>query len=260
MKFFLILILSLSSSILRASDLLDDIKASGVLKIGLDVGYQPFEMKAKSGKIIGFDIDLAQKFADELGVKLEIINTEWDGIIPALLSQKFHLIMGGMTINEARKKRVDFTSSYLEMGQLPLINKKLKDTVTSIEGLNNPELTIASRIGTTGEKAAKKFFPKAKYKSYQDRETGAMDVVFGRIDAFIYDSPYINVFNTTKGKNRTYTFDKPFTDEPIGLAIKKNNPKLLESLNNFLEKIKKSSFYQNKINYWFKGSSWLEEL
>ena len=166
-------------NLLAYADTLDEIKKSGVLKIGVDVGYQPFEMKSRSGKIIGFDIDLAQKLADDLGVKLEILNIEWDGIIPALLANKFHIVMGGMTITESRKKKVNFTQSYLDVGQLALISTKYREKVKTIEDLNSSEYKVASRIGTTGEQAAKKFFPKANYKGYQDRETAAMDVLFG---------------------------------------------------------------------------------
>lgn len=244
----------------HGSDLLDTIKKDGVLKIGIDVGYQPFEMKTRSGQIIGFDIDLANMIASELGVKLEIINTEWDGVIAALLAGKFHLVMGGMTITPDRSKRVDFSPPYLDMGQLPIIHSKHKSTIQKIEDLNQEKYTVASRLGTTGERAAKKFFPKAKYKSYQDRETGAMDVIFGRIDAFIYDSPYIHVFNNTKGGGKTFTFESPFTDEPIGLAIKKENPKFLAFLTNFIHKVKASPDYQERIDYWFKGSKWLKDL
>lgn len=259
MKLLIFCLFSLLFSAIYA-DTLDEIQKSGVLKIGVDVGYQPFEMKTKSGKIIGFDIDLAQKLADELGVKLEVLNIEWDGIIPAMLANKFHITMGGMTITEERRKKVSFTQSYLDVGQLALVSSKLKSQIKKIEDLNSSKYKVASRIGTTGEQAAKKFFPKATYKSYQDRETAAMDVLFGRIDAFIYDSPYINVFNTTRGKKKTFTFEKPFTDEPIGWAIKRNNPKFLAVLNDFLTKTKKSKFYQEKVRYWFEGAEWLESL
>lgn len=256
---FLTMVIFLSCWV-QAGDLLDIIKREKTLKVGVDVGYQPFEMKTKKNEIIGFDMDLAKHLAKKLGVKLQIVNTEWDGIIPALLANKFHLIMGAMSISEARKKRVDFTTPYLEVGQLPLINKKLKTKIKKIEDLNHSSITVASRIGTTGEFAAKKFFPKARYKSYQDRETAALDVVFGRIDAFIYDSPYIQVFSQTRGRKRTYTFSQPFTSEPVGIAVKKNNPKFLKYLNSWLMDLKKSSYYQERVTYWFQGSQWLKDL
>ena len=80
------------------------------------------------------------------------------------------------------------------------------------------------------------------------------------MDAFIYDSPYINVFNTTRGKKRTFTFKKPFTQEPIGWAIKKGSPKFLTKLNEFLTTTKKTAFYNEKVQYWFESSEWLKSL
>ncbi|HHQ4603023.1 TPA: transporter substrate-binding domain-containing protein, partial [Aeromonas veronii] len=68
---------------------LDAVLERGVLRVGFDAGYQPFEMTNKQGQYIGFDVDLAKMVAKEMGVKVEFVNTAWDGIIPALLTNKF---------------------------------------------------------------------------------------------------------------------------------------------------------------------------
>ena len=78
------------------SSTLDAVLERGVLRVGFDAGYQPFEMTNKQGQYIGFDVDLAKMVAKEMGVKVEFVNTAWDGIIPALLTDKFDVIMGGI--------------------------------------------------------------------------------------------------------------------------------------------------------------------
>ena len=95
---------------------LDAVLERGVLRVGFDAGYQPFEMTNKQGQYIGFDVDLAKMVAKEMGVKVEFVNTAWDGIIPALLTNKFDVIMGGMTVTPQRNLRVNFADPYIVVG------------------------------------------------------------------------------------------------------------------------------------------------
>ena len=88
-----------------------------------DAGYQPFEMTNKQGQYIGFDVDLAKMVAKEMGVKVEFVNTAWDGIIPALLTDKFDVIMGGMTVTPQRNLRVNFADPYIVVGQTIVLRK-----------------------------------------------------------------------------------------------------------------------------------------
>ena len=96
------------------------------LRIGLETGYMPFEMRDKHGDIVGFDVDIARQMARKLGVKLTLVDQSWDGIIPALLTGKFDVLMGGMTITEERAKRVDFTDPYFQAGLSVLLNKRVQ--------------------------------------------------------------------------------------------------------------------------------------
>ena len=81
---------------------LDEIQKRGTLRVGLEPGYMPFELTSKKGEIIGFDVDMAKRMAKAMGVKLELVSTAWDGIIPALLTDKFDIIMSGMTLTQER--------------------------------------------------------------------------------------------------------------------------------------------------------------
>ena len=73
------------------ADTLDDILDRGTLRVGMEPGYMPFEMTNKKGEIVGFDVDMAKRIAKAMGVKLELVSTAWDGIIPALITKKFDI-------------------------------------------------------------------------------------------------------------------------------------------------------------------------
>ena len=106
---------------------LEQILKSGELRVGFEAGYMPFEMTDKKGRFVGLDIDMAKEMAKAMGVKFVPVNTAWDGIIPALLTKKFDIIMSGMTITQERNLKINFCDPYIVVGQTILLNKKHED-------------------------------------------------------------------------------------------------------------------------------------
>ncbi|ROR32743.1 transporter substrate-binding domain-containing protein [Inmirania thermothiophila] len=106
---------------------LDEILERGTLRVGMEPAYMPFELTNQKGEIIGFDVDIAKRMAKAMGVELEIVSTAWDGIIPALLTKKFDIIMSGMTLTQERNLRINFAQPYIIVGQTLLIRKELAD-------------------------------------------------------------------------------------------------------------------------------------
>ena len=96
----------------------------GILRVGFST-FVPWAMKDKKGEFVGFEIDVARRVAKDLGVKLELVNTKWSGIIPALLTNKFDIIIGGMGIRAARNLKVNFTIPYYNTGQSIVAHKEL---------------------------------------------------------------------------------------------------------------------------------------
>jgi polar amino acid transport system substrate-binding protein len=101
--------------------------------------------------------------------------------------------------------------------------------------------------------------PKAQYFSYETEHEALMELVNGKIDAFIYDAPYNAVAFAEKGQGKLVFLDKPFTDEPLGWAVRKGNPQFIAWLNEFLAKSKQDGSYDKIYNKWFKDNSWLKE-
>src|SRR5258706_1429994 len=157
-KLILAFLLALCAHAAHAAEspTLDAIKQRGELRVGLEAGYMPFEMLDKGGEIIGFDIDLAHHMARKLGVKLNVVNQGWDGIIPALLTGKFDVTLGGMTITAERARKVEFCDPYITIGQTVLLNHKLAGRIKSVGDLDRPEFTVLTKLGTTGDIAARK--------------------------------------------------------------------------------------------------------
>lgn len=235
------------------------IKERGELRVGLEAGYMPFEMLDKGGDIIGFDIDLARLMARKMGVKLKVVNQGWDGIIPALLTGKFDVTLGGMTITAERAKSVDFCDPYVTIGQTVLLNKKLAGTITSYKQLNDPKYRVLSKLGTTGEIATRKNFPRAQIRTFEHQADASIEVQNGRGDAFIYDLPF-NAVMAARYPASLVHLKEPFTHEDLGWAIRKNDPALRAWLNEFLAGLKKNGTYAALYKKWFEGSAWLPNV
>jgi polar amino acid transport system substrate-binding protein len=236
---------------------LEGIMQRGELRIGLEVGYMPFEMidkrsgvrqkeirhggfrrKGRQLSLMGFDIDMGIEMAKALGVRPVFVDTLWPSIIPALNLGRFHIIFGGMSVTESRKEKVDFADPFMTVGQTVLLNAKHKKAVTSYKDLGDPKFVVVSKPGTTGEEAVKKMIPKARYETVDTEIDSGMRVLEGTADAFVYDYPFNAVFAALHPSDQLIFLDTPFTKEPIAWAIRKNDPDFLKWLNNFLQEIK----------------------
>jgi len=253
-------VLCFSVNAVMAADTLAEIQKRGKLRIGLEPGYMPFELTNKKGEIIGFDVDMAKRMAKAMNVELELVSTAWDGIIPALLTDKFDIIMSGMTLTQERNLTVNFASPYILIGQSVLLKKELADKVKSYKDLDDAKYTIASKLGTTGEQATKRMIPNAKYISYETEQEGVMELVNGKIDAFIYDLPFNAIAVSQKGQGKIVHLDEPFTKEPLAWAIRKGDPDMLNWLNNFMNQIKYDGVYDKIYKKWFQDDAWMKEI
>ena len=256
---------------------LEGIVRRGELRIGLEVGFMPFEMidkrsgvrqkeirhggfrrKGRQLSLIGFDIDMGIEMAKALGVKPVFVDTLWPSIIPALNLGRFDIIFGGMSVTESRKEKVDFADPFMTVGQTVLLNAKHKKAVTSYKDLNDPKFVVVSKPGTTGEEAVKNMIPKATYETVDTEIDGGMRVLEGTADAFVYDYPFNAVFAALHPSDQLIFLDKPFTVEPIAWAIRKNDPDFLKWLNNFLQEIKQDGRFENMHDKWFKKTDWFK--
>jgi polar amino acid transport system substrate-binding protein len=239
---------------------LEEILKRGELRVGFEAGYMPFEMTDSTGNFVGFDIDMAKEMAKAMGVKFTPVNTAWDGIIPALLTDKFDIIMSGMTVTQERNLKINFADPYIVVGQTILINQKHADAIKSYKDLNDPKYTVTSKLGTTGEQAVKRMIPKATYKSFETEPEAALEVVNGKADAFVYDLPYCVVFMAEQGTGKLVFLDKPFTFEPLAWAVRKGDPDLINWLNNFLRQVKNDGRYDDIYAKWIQSTEWYKNV
>ena len=258
-KFFLFIlfaVLLISSCAKNESGrLLEDVKKRGVLRVGMST-FVPWAMNDKEGNLIGFEIDVATALAEELGVKVEFVPTKWSGIIPALLTGKFDIIIGGMGITEERAKKVDFTDPYDYSGMSLVASRKKAPGFTKLEDFNKSEILIAARLGTTAAEAAKKSFPNAQLKLFDDEAQAIQELLTDRVHAVVASSP-LPEFQAIKYSSRFYLpVNDTFTKEPIGFAFRKDEESLKKYCNDWIKKRWADGFLAERKQYWFRTRDW----
>ena len=234
---------------------LEQVMKRGVLRVGMST-FVPWAMKDKTGKLIGFEIDVATRLAKDMGVKAEFVPTKWAGIIPALLTGKFDVIIGGMGILPSRNLKVNFTIPYDYTGMSMVADKKLAAGFADLADFNSPDVTIAARLGSTAVTATKKYMPKAKIRMFDDEAQAYQELVNGNVHAVVGSAP-TPAFHALKYPDKLFLPLKgTFTKEPIGFALKKGDPDALNFFNNWIRFVDSEGFLAEKKHYWFETKDW----
>ncbi len=227
----------------------------GVLRVGMST-FVPWAMKDKTGKLVGFEIDVATRLAEDMGVKVEFIPTKWSGIIPALLTGKFDIIIGGMGILPERSIKVNFSNPYDYTGMSIVAHKELAAGFDSLDDFDKPEVTIAARIGTTAAAAVKKHCPKAQLRLFDDESQAVQELLNGRVHAMVASAP-LPAFQALKYPDRLFLPLKGnFTREPIGFAVVKGDVDTLNYLNSWIYVVESEGWLAERKQYWFETDQW----
>lgn len=241
------------------SSLLHNILGRGELRAGINPAFLPFEMLDKRGELIGFDIDLGYEIARELGVEFVPVQTSWNGILPHMLEGQFDIILS-MTITDERAEAVDFSHSYVTVGQRMLLHPRHQQTITSYQQVNSPEFAVATQRGTTAEQAVRRLLPKATCMLFERPDTAAYSVVHGKADAFVYDLPFCVLFQKTAGEDALILLDDALTTELLAIAIPQGETELLQRLNQALQQLRDDGRYDKLYQKWFLETEWFQEV
>jgi polar amino acid transport system substrate-binding protein len=235
------------------------IKAKGKIVVGTSSGAFPFEMTDKTGKLIGFDIDIANAIAKELGVAVEIQNYSFSGLIPALISNKVDMVLSDMTRTEKRKEVIDFSDPYFVSGQVLLVSRALVPNATKWQDFDKEGYIIAVSLGTTADLTATQLFKKATVKRFDGNAMARMEVLNGKAHVLVNETAPVTIFQQQHPKE-TYALLERFTTEDISIGVPKGNPALVEYLNAFLKKYTASPEFKRSYHYWFETLDWYDQV
>ena len=207
-----------------------------VLKVGTEPTYPPFEYTNEANEIIGFDMDLADALAEKMNMEVEIVPTTFDGIFNGMNAGSYDVVIAAISMTPKRMETMLFSKPYLSNGQVILTNKG-DANISSQEELAG--MTVGVQLGTTADTAAEKFaeeygFEVSKYDEIL-QTFSAMKA--GHVDAIAVD--YAVAIEYVQKDPESYQIsDVMLTNEPIAVAIKKDNVELQEKINAAMEEIR----------------------
>jgi polar amino acid transport system substrate-binding protein len=239
---------------LRESSTIEKVIRSGKLRVGMST-FVPWAMQSKTGEWIGFEIDVAKKLAEDMGVKVEFVPTKWEGLIPGLLTGKFDLIIAGMMGTPQRALKINFTVPYDYSVMNMAANKQVAIGMNTVADFNKPEVTIVCRNGTTAVPAVKKWLPKANLRLFSENGPMVQELLNGKAHAMVASSPEPAQL-AVKHPETLVFIDEALGLEPISMGVRKGDPDTLAYLNNWIVVVRNSGFIEEKVNYWWKGMAW----
>ena len=246
------------TSELARDSVIETIKQRGEIRIGLSV-FKPWSMRDKNGDLIGFELDVGRKLADDMGVNVEFVPTAWDGIIPALLVGKFDTIISGMSVTATRNLTVNFTDPYAFSGLSVFANKQMTDGFSQAD-FNRPDVTFAARRGTTPATVIKRVFPDANLLLFDEDGAAAQEVLNGAAHASMQSIP-----NATR-EVRQYPetlyapFDTTYDPRGEGFAIRKGDFDAMNLFNNWIATNWRNGWLEERHDYWFKTTDWDDQV
>lgn len=229
-------------------------RSQDVLRVGLEAAYPPFASKAADGSLQGFDVEIANALCAQMKRKCEFVESDWDGIIPALLAKRFDAIVSSMGITEDRMKQVDFTGRYYYS---PSALIAARDAAFKADAETTAGKAIGVQRGTAHECYVQKFFPEAEIKQYPTTEEAYLDLTSGRLDAVLVDTipgeEWLKV-NATGGEYALLNaelYDVGCFGEGVGIAVRKEDDKLTDELNAAIKGIRDAGIYQQISGKYF---------
>ncbi len=206
----------------------------GTLVVGMNLQFKPEMYLDDNNQPAGYDVDLLNKLADSMGVKLQIENLDFDGLIPGLTTKKFDMVSVGLTATDERKKVVDFSREYVPYTSVLAV--PVGDTrPATVDAYNKKGVIITALQGSSGEQLAKSTFTNATVKGFNQQNAALLEVATGRAQASVLEDYILAQFQRSN-PDKLKIADLP---EPLALgygnwAVQKGNTALVDTLNSFL--------------------------
>ena len=218
----------------------------GVLTMGTNATFPPYEYK-DGDDVVGIDAEIAQALADKLGLKVKIVDMDFDSLIASVQSGKIDMSLAGMTVTEERKQNVDFTDSYATGVQVIIV--KEDSDIASADDLEGK--LIGVQQGTTGHLYCADDFGEENVIPYANGATAVQALLQGKVDCVVIDQEPAKAF--VEANEGLKILDTAYTTEDYAAAVSKDNPALTAALNSALQELKDEGTIQGILDKYIKA-------
>ena len=237
---------------------LEEIQDRGTIKVGLGL-FEPWSLCNNDGELVGFEIDVANKLAADIGVEVEFARTNWSYIISSLIAEDFDAIISGMTILPSRNLRINFTSPYNQTSIYMVANTAQTAGLETLEDFNSSEVTIGTRRGASSIPAIRNVFPDAMIAEF-DTDTEVLEaVVAGDVDAAAAFATTGDTWVEANPDTLHLPSEEPFGLESLAMGVRKGDLDTLNFLNSWIRVNEDNGWLEQRRQYWFEGTEWEDQ-
>ena len=254
---FVVLAVQVAFSVAQAQSTIDEVKQRGELRVA-GVLYRPLISPRPSGEYVGIDVEIMKLMAADLGVKLNIVNSEWATAVAGIEAKKWDIVPA-LCITDKRKEVIDFSESYITIGATLTTSANNPKGLTTVASFNRPEVVFAVPAGSWSESVAREVAPLAQIKGFGQSTSADLiqEVVAGRADAVVLDTPIQTTvaLDAFGDKIRIVPgHNKPLDVRAckVGYGYRKGDTKMRDYVDGFIAKMRSSGKLDALITQYMK--------
>lgn len=237
------------------ADVLGDILDRGTLRVGVSP-FAPWMIEGEDGTLSGFEIDVGNKIARDMGVRAEFLNYKWEDIIPALERGEIDMIAAGMAITPGRALRISFTQGYSDAGISLATNTPLTRNIGRLEELDAEGIVIAVVKDTVSVGVAERLFDQAETRTFESVAAAQQAVLDNEAHAYVGATPLPKFLSLQHPDKVDMPLQKPLLEFKTGMGVRKGEQELLNFLNAWITARTADKWLAATHRYWFDSLEW----
>ena len=244
----------------KNAPVLSRIVEKGEFRVGMSGSQPPFNVRSKTGELIGYEVELAEILAQAMNVKLKIVEKPFPQLLPALQKGEIDAVMSGMTMTPERNLKAAFVGPYIVSGKSILTKDKTLVALTQVSEINVANIRIAALENSTSQKFVELLLPKVQLVTTSNYDEAVRMVLEDEVAAVVADFPICALSVLRHGNQGLVTLAEPLTIEPIGIALPPGDSLLLNMVQNYLGALDGIGLLDELEMDWFDDASWLVQI
>ena len=251
--------IGLSSPYTVSARPLQQVLNEGTLRIGV-VLFAPWATRSADGELIGFEIDVANRLAEDMGVEPNILIYDFDRLIPALEAGEIDIIAAGLSITPERALHINFSQPYATSGVTLATNLSNTVTVERLTDLDDAKYKLAVVVNTVAVELAGRLLPRIELIEFETAEAAGAALVAGEADAYLDDEPVPTFLALENPTTVDVPITAPLLETKAGFAVNKGDPDFLAFLGAWITAKEADTWLPTRYSYWFKSLRWRQRL
>ena len=241
------------------AQVLERVLANGELRVGVSGNQPPFNVRNRSGELMGIEIDLAKMLAGAFGVEVKFVTKPFGDLLAAMDASEFDIVMSGMAITAERSLKHEFVGPYMLSGKSILTNERALTAATQAD-FNRANLKIAALENSTSQRFVERNLPEAQLVKVKDYDSGVKMVISDEVDALVADMPICVLSVMRYPNDGLATLDQPMTVEPIGIAMPTSDARLKSLIESYISAFEGTGLMDQLRKKWLEDGSWVVAL